>query len=510
MTDYGQDLRFGVFITPTAGEAADVVELARAADVAGLDLVTFQDHPYQARFLDAWTLLSYVAAQTTNVRLALNVANLPLRPPFVLARAVASLDILSGGRAELGLGAGAFWDGIAAAGGPRLTPGQSVDALSEAIDVVRAVWDTSERSLRYEGEHYRLAGARPGPALVHRPEIWLGAYKPRMLALTGTKADGWLPSAGYAAPDALPAMSEAIDRAARAAGRDPVAIRRLYNINGSFGGGSGFLQGRPADWAEELAALTLATGMSTYILSAGTEAEIRTFAEEVAPAVRELVGASRSGGAGAAPPATGAAGQPALPLDVAITPDDGTRLSAERPWDEDSRPSGPAPDRARRYTADQQAAGRHLVDVHDALRTELGQLRDLVVQVARGALDAGAARSYINTMTIRQNDWTLGAYCQQYCRILTGHHTLEDRGIFPHLRRADGRLEPVLDRLEDEHHVIADVLDRVDRALVALVTGPDGMTEVRAAVDLLTDTLLSHLAYEERELVEPLARFGFY
>ena len=117
MTDYGHELQFGVFITPDAGQADAVVELSKLADLVGLDLVTFQDHPYQARFLDTWTLISVVAAQTTNVRLAPNVVNLPLRPPVVLARSVASLDILSGGRVELGLGAGAFWDGIAALGG---------------------------------------------------------------------------------------------------------------------------------------------------------------------------------------------------------------------------------------------------------------------------------------------------------------------------------------------------------------------------------------------------------
>ena len=119
MTDYGHELQFGVFITPEAGQVDAVLELSRLADLVGLDLVTFQDHPYQARFLDTWTLLSVVAAQTTNVRVAPNVANLPLRPPVVLARSVASLDIISGGRVELGLGAGAFWDGIAAVGGGR-------------------------------------------------------------------------------------------------------------------------------------------------------------------------------------------------------------------------------------------------------------------------------------------------------------------------------------------------------------------------------------------------------
>ncbi len=220
MTDYGHELRFGVFITPAAEQADAVVELARLADVVGLDLVTFQDHPYQARFLDAWTLLATVAAQTTNVLVAPNVVNLPLRPPFVLARSVASLDILSGGRVELGLGAGAFWDGIAAAGGPRLTPGQSVDALAEAIDVIRATWAEGAGPIHYEGTYHRLDGARPGPAPAHPVEIWLGAYKPRMLALTGARADGWLPSLSYLELDELPAMNAAIDAAAER-GRPP-------------------------------------------------------------------------------------------------------------------------------------------------------------------------------------------------------------------------------------------------------------------------------------------------
>ncbi len=111
-------------------------------------------------------------------------------------------------------------------------------------------------------------------------------------------------------------------------------------------------------------------------------------------------------------------------------------------------------------------------------------------------------------MTMRQNKWTLGTYCEAYCRIVTAHHSLEDQGMFPGLRRADPRLNPVIDRLEQGHHVIQDVLEGVDRALVAFVAAADGKPELRAAVDALSDALLSHLAYEERELIEPLARLG--
>src|SRR5262245_59472413 len=217
MPDYRQDLQFGVFITPAAGQAQAVLELARLADVVGLDIVSFQDHPYQAKFLDTWTLLSVVAAETTNVRLAPNVANLPLRPPVVLARSVASLDILTGGRVELGLGAGAFWDAIAANGGTKLTPGQGVDALAEAIEIIRAVWGPEARSVRHRGTHYQVTGAKPGPPPAHPIEIWLGAYKPRMLRLTGSKADGWVPTLGYLELEQLPALNATIDEAAESA-----------------------------------------------------------------------------------------------------------------------------------------------------------------------------------------------------------------------------------------------------------------------------------------------------
>jgi Hemerythrin HHE cation binding domain len=189
------------------------------------------------------------------------------------------------------------------------------------------------------------------------------------------------------------------------------------------------------------------------------------------------------------------------------TPDDGVRHSAEVVWDEAARPRAPrGPERI--LTAQEQQSGQHLIDVHDHLRSELTQVRDLVDQVTGGGLGAGAARSAISELTVRQNNWTTGAYCQSYCRVLTVHHSIEDQGMFPHLRRADPRLVPVIDRLEAEHLVIHEVLERLDRALVAFVAGPDAGQVLRDAVDLLTDTLLSHLSYEERELVEPLARLG--
>ncbi|HLV74780.1 MAG TPA: LLM class flavin-dependent oxidoreductase [Vulgatibacteraceae bacterium] len=299
MTDYGHDLLFGAFITPVNQPPTQAVDLAVTADRAGLDLVTFQDHPYQPRFHDTWTLLSYVASRTSRVRVAGNVLNLPLRQPAVLARAAASLDLLSGGRFELGIGAGGFWDAIEAMGGWRLSPGQAVDALEEAIRVIREVWDAGARGgVRVKGEYYHVDGAKRGPAPAHDIGVWVGAYKPRMLELTGRAADGWLPTLGYIpeGPAALTGMNRRIDEAARAAGRDPAAIRRLLNISGRFAAGDrGHLAGPPAQWAEQLAELTLDHGVTAFLLAADDAPTIERFAAEVAPATRELVTAERAG-----------------------------------------------------------------------------------------------------------------------------------------------------------------------------------------------------------------------
>ncbi|WP_166356153.1 LLM class flavin-dependent oxidoreductase [Phytoactinopolyspora limicola] len=516
MPDYGHELLFGTFITPSAAQADHVVELARLTDEVGLDLVTVQDHPYQPAFLDTWTLLSVIAARTSRVRVLPNVVSLPLRPPAVLAKSAATLDILSGGRVELGLGAGPFLEPIVAMGGPKRTLGENIEALEEGIEIIRAMWRPHDGPVRVGGQHYRVWGAKAGPAPAHEIGIWLGAVKPRILGLTGRLADGWSVSSPYAGPDQLTDMNARIDEAATSAGRDPSAIRRLYNLMGSFdGSGAEFLQGPPAVWAEQLAELAVTEGMSTYILGSDDPLVIRRFAAEVVPAVRELVGQERAGAPGVGSPSETSGSGVRVPVEaeptvlgVAPTPDDGRRLSSERVWNDDERPTGPTPDTERSYTAHERARGQHLIDVHNHLRAELDELRGLIDQVEAGAIEPGAARSHINTMTMRQNNWTLGTYCESYCRVVTTHHTLEDQALFPYLRRADSRLAPVIDRLEQEHAAIHGVLERVDQALVGLVGGRHGVGEVRAAVDLLTDTLVSHLSYEERELVEPLARLG--
>ena len=299
MPDYGRDLLFGSFITPAASPPQHAVELTVAAESSGLDMATFQDHPYQPRFLDTWTLLSYAAARTERITLATNVLNLPLRQPVIVARSAASLDLLSGGRFELGLGAGAFWDAIVAVGGERLEPGDAVTGLGEAIRIIRGVWDAAGRTpLRVDGKIHQVRGAKRGPAPAHDVGIWLGAYKPRMLRLTGQTGDGWVPSLSYlpGGPADLAPMNTTIDDAAAAAGRDPAVVRRLLNISGTFSAvGGGLLHGPADQWAKELAAMALEHGISGFLLATDSGEDLARFGQEVAPQVRELVAAARGG-----------------------------------------------------------------------------------------------------------------------------------------------------------------------------------------------------------------------
>lgn len=292
--DYGRPLEFGYFLDPSGPDFAPALRLAQLADQLALDFIGIQDHPYHRRHFDTWTLLTALATQTSRIRYVPDVANLPLRPPAVLAKAAATLDRITGGRVELALGAGAQWDAIAAMGGPRRTPAEAVAALAEAIDVVRMVWG-GERGLRYLGEHYRLDGYNSGPTPAHPMEIWLGAYGPRMLALTGAKADGWLPSTYYFGPDRVAAAQQRIDDAAAAAGRDPAAIRRAYNIVPGLP--DWFLAGPPETWVDELTELATEHGIDTFILAPPRDHEqlLHAFAEHVVPAVRDAVAAGRAG-----------------------------------------------------------------------------------------------------------------------------------------------------------------------------------------------------------------------
>jgi alkanesulfonate monooxygenase SsuD/methylene tetrahydromethanopterin reductase-like flavin-dependent oxidoreductase (luciferase family) len=292
MSDYHQDVRFGANVDPTANNPSWPLQLSRAIEQAGLEYIGIQDHPYNAGFLDTWTLIATLLQATERVRMFPNVANLPLRPPVMLAKAAATLDVLSGGRVELGLGAGGFREGIEAMGGPGRSKGESVEALEEAVQIIHAFW-SGNRALRFEGKHYTVKGAHPGPRPAHPIGLWLGSYGPRSLRLTGRLADGWLPSSSYAPPERLPEMQQRITDAALAAGRKPQDIRRLYNVMGFITAGpvEGPFIGPVDYWVDELTRLAVEVGMDTFIYWPADDRlpQIERFAAEVVPAVQEQV-----------------------------------------------------------------------------------------------------------------------------------------------------------------------------------------------------------------------------
>src|SRR5256712_9554326 len=274
--DYRQPVRFGVFVTAEATERP--LQMAALVDELGYEVFGVQYHPYPRLFFDTWTLLTAIAMRTEHITVFRDAATLPLRPPAVLAKAAATLDLLSGGRVELGLGAGGFWEAIKAYGGPVRTPGESVSALEEAIQVIRLIW-SGQHGIRFEGKFYPLAGAHSGPVPAHPIGIWLGAYKPRMLSVVGCLADRWVPSLRYLKPAELLAGNQRIDEAATTAGRDPPSIPRP-------------LHRRHLD-PRNLGSPVVDYGMDTFLVSDDPD-EMRTFATEVAPKVREEVESRRS------------------------------------------------------------------------------------------------------------------------------------------------------------------------------------------------------------------------
>jgi alkanesulfonate monooxygenase SsuD/methylene tetrahydromethanopterin reductase-like flavin-dependent oxidoreductase (luciferase family) len=295
MPDHNRRVEFGGNLDPVA-DFKIAVETAGAIENAGLEFIGIQDHPYQRRFFDTWTLMSALVPLTRRVRFVTDVANLQLRPAPMLAKSVASLDVISGGRIELGLGAGGFPEAVRAMGGPDRNPAERVDALEEAIQLMRLMWSVP-KSVNFDGEHYSVTGHKPGPPPAHRIEIWLGAIGPRMIRLTGSLADGWIPSHSYVPPDRAAVLNSKIDDAAADAGRDPGDIRRAYNVMGSIGVDEApGLAGSPERWIETLTSFVLETGMDTFLFWPTTDdrlSQFELFGHEVAPAVREAVARAR-------------------------------------------------------------------------------------------------------------------------------------------------------------------------------------------------------------------------
>ncbi len=292
MTDYGHPITFGLSLYPSVDQLRQTMELVQAADVAGLDYLAIQDHAYNVEFLDVWTLISYLAAETERISFVPDVADLQLRPPTMLAKAAASLSVLSGGRIVLGVGGGASAGAIAAMGGVRRSGPEMVAFTEEALKIMRRA--LAGDVVEFHGEQHDIGGYQAGPLPPAPIPLWLGSQGPRMLAVTGRSSDGWVsPLSTYTPPSAVPAAQQRIDEAARSAGRDPAAVRRIYNVVGAIGTGRGGpgLTGDVDTWVDTLADWAVDLGFDTFIFWPRTSplSQLELFVKEVVPAVRERV-----------------------------------------------------------------------------------------------------------------------------------------------------------------------------------------------------------------------------
>ncbi|MCC6458733.1 MAG: LLM class flavin-dependent oxidoreductase [Caldilineaceae bacterium] len=293
MMKYGRHLRFGYCLNPTAADPKQPLRLAAMAESLGLDYVGIQNHPYNAAHYDPWTLLTAIGMGTSRVSLFTNMGGLSLQSPMRLAKAAASLDLLLDGRVEVGLSTGASSDPLAGASSEKRNDEDALAAMEEAMQVMRLMW-SGERSVDFAGKFYPFAGLQPGPAPAHHIGLWLGANEPRASALAGRLADGWLADHyPVALPRDLVTLSQHIDDAADAAGREPSAIQRIWNIAGTIGreGRDTLFQGSAKQWSEWFADLAVDIGIDTFLLMEGENAEdqLQRFALEVVPYTRELM-----------------------------------------------------------------------------------------------------------------------------------------------------------------------------------------------------------------------------
>ncbi|TDC38037.1 LLM class flavin-dependent oxidoreductase [Micromonospora sp. 15K316] len=292
MTDYQQPITFGLSLDPSRDKLPETRQLARAAAASGLAYLAVQDHAYQPGHLDTWTLISHLAAETERISFLTDVADLQLRPPTMLAKAGASLSVLTGGRIVLGVGSGPSSDAVAAMGGPRRSGAETITYTAEALQIMRRA--LAGEAVRHLGEQHTVEGYRGGPVPPEPVPLWLGGQRPRMLTVAGRYADGWIsPLNIYVPPAEVPARQQIIDDAARAAGRDPAQIRRVYNVIGAIGprGGGTGLVGDVQLWVDTLTRWAVDLGFDTFIFwpVASPHAQLRVFAERVVPAVREQV-----------------------------------------------------------------------------------------------------------------------------------------------------------------------------------------------------------------------------
>ena len=285
------ELSFGVGVPTSAAPDDDPAGFAQEAERLGYDFVSAADHPCGSNpSYETTTMLTWIAARTSRIKVASRVLAVPFRRPAMVAKLAASLDLLSGNRFILGLGAGYSGEEITALGGPVLSPAEKIDGLAEAIQVIRGAWTHS--GYTQHGRHHSVRDLEMEPKPTRPIPVWLGTFGPRALAVTGRLADGWIPSLGYMPVEEIPAMRRRIDAAAEAAGRRPDEIRGILNagirIDPDAEPQPDVVTGSAKQVVSQLRDLLGIgfTGFNFLVSGPGRTANMQRIAEEVLPVLR--------------------------------------------------------------------------------------------------------------------------------------------------------------------------------------------------------------------------------
>jgi alkanesulfonate monooxygenase SsuD/methylene tetrahydromethanopterin reductase-like flavin-dependent oxidoreductase (luciferase family) len=238
---------FGIATAPQRVDYTDLLRVWREADtVPEIEHAWLFDHLMAIAgdrlgpIYEGWTLLSALAAQTSRLRLGLLVTSNRIRPPAVLAKIATTVDVVSDGRLEFGIGAGSRTSvpearrEYDAHGLPYVNFADSVDALAEACIVIKRLWTESE-PFDFDGRYVRLVGAFGNPKPVQRPypPILIAGRTARVLRVVAEHADVWN-IAGVDINDAT-TRSALLDRYCIEIGRDPASITRSFHVPVSYG-----------------------------------------------------------------------------------------------------------------------------------------------------------------------------------------------------------------------------------------------------------------------------------
>jgi alkanesulfonate monooxygenase SsuD/methylene tetrahydromethanopterin reductase-like flavin-dependent oxidoreductase (luciferase family) len=302
MNEFKSKIFLGINIDPNVTELNEAFKVTEIADNNNVDLIGIQDHPYIGFFFDTLTLISYLSAKTKRIKFIPNVANLPLRLPTVLAKSIATLDILTKGRIELGLGAGANLKAVENYGGPKRNLREAIEALEEAIIVIRLIWglNVKTKTVSFIGKYYRLQNAYPGPFPHHKIGIWLGANGKRMLELTGKLAEGWTISMFYVSPEEIKEKIKILEKACLNNGRKLNDIIRNYNLageitkenQGPYIDSDNLIHASTEEWIELIIKFYKDLNMNSFIFwptSKEKFEQIKLFCEKICPIIKEQI-----------------------------------------------------------------------------------------------------------------------------------------------------------------------------------------------------------------------------